>query len=109
MSYITTYTRNHFNPVHPEAEKIDIQDIAHALSLTCICPFSGRPEPCREWGYCYGTACGRGSILTLSSWFAGKISPAIIQIISSSPDAASPVCGPAVRGSTPVRYRRYCA
>ena len=33
MSYITTYTRNHFNPVHPEAEKIDIQDIAHALSL----------------------------------------------------------------------------
>ena len=35
MSYITTYTRNHFNPVHPEAEKIDIQDIAHALSLTC--------------------------------------------------------------------------
>ena len=24
MSYITTYTRNHFNPVHPEAEKIDI-------------------------------------------------------------------------------------
>ena len=23
MSYITTYTRNHFNPVHPEAEKID--------------------------------------------------------------------------------------
>ena len=35
MSYITTYTRNHFNPVHPEAEKIEIQDIAHALSLTC--------------------------------------------------------------------------
>ena len=35
MSYITTYTRNHFNPVHPEAEKIDIRDIAHALSLTC--------------------------------------------------------------------------
>ena len=35
MSYITTYTRKHFNPVHPEAEKIDIQDIAHALSLTC--------------------------------------------------------------------------
>ena len=27
MSYITTYTRNHFNPVHPEAEKIDIQDL----------------------------------------------------------------------------------
>ena len=27
--------RKHFNPVHPETEKIDIQDIAHALSLTC--------------------------------------------------------------------------
>ena len=39
MSYITTYTRKYFDPVHPEAEKIDIQDIAHALSLTCICPF----------------------------------------------------------------------
>ena len=29
MSYITTYTRNHFNPVHPEAEKIDIQAVSY--------------------------------------------------------------------------------
>ena len=35
MSYITTYTRKHFDPVHPEAEKIDILDIAHALPLIC--------------------------------------------------------------------------
>lgn len=35
MSYITTYTGKHFDPVYPQAEKIDIRDIAHALSLTC--------------------------------------------------------------------------
>lgn len=35
MSYITTYTGKHFDPAKPEPEKIDIQDIAHALSLTC--------------------------------------------------------------------------
>ena len=35
MSYITTYTRKYFDPVHPEAEKIDIRDIAHALSMIC--------------------------------------------------------------------------
>ena len=35
MNYITTYTRKHFDPVHPEAEKIDILDIAHALPLIC--------------------------------------------------------------------------
>ncbi len=35
MSYITTYTRNHFNPVHPEAEKDRYSGCAHALSLTC--------------------------------------------------------------------------
>lgn len=33
MSYITTYTGKHFDPVHPLAELIDIRDIAHALSL----------------------------------------------------------------------------
>lgn len=35
MSYITTYTGRHFDPTCPEREKIDIRDIAHALSLTC--------------------------------------------------------------------------
>ena len=35
MSCITTYTRKHFDPVHPEPERICIQDIAHALSMIC--------------------------------------------------------------------------
>lgn len=35
MSYITTYTRKHFDPVHPEAELIDVWDIAHALPMIC--------------------------------------------------------------------------
>lgn len=35
MSYITTYTGKHFDPAQPNIEKIDIRDIAHALSLTC--------------------------------------------------------------------------
>ena len=35
MSYITTYTRKHFDPVHPDQENICIQDIAHALSMLC--------------------------------------------------------------------------
>ena len=34
-SYITTYTRKHFDPVHPDPERIVIEDIAHALSLLC--------------------------------------------------------------------------
>lgn len=32
---VTTYTGKHFNPVEPDTEKIDIRDIAHALSMTC--------------------------------------------------------------------------
>jgi len=35
MSYITTYTGRHFDPACPESAKIDIRDIAHALSLIC--------------------------------------------------------------------------
>lgn len=35
MSYITTYTGKHFDPTQPDIKKIDIRDIAHALSLTC--------------------------------------------------------------------------
>ena len=35
MSYITTYTRKHFDPVNPDPELISIEDIAHALALIC--------------------------------------------------------------------------
>lgn len=35
MSYITTFTGKHFNPINPVPEDIDIRDIAHALSLIC--------------------------------------------------------------------------
>lgn len=35
MGYITTYTGNHFDPMQPDMDAIDIKDIAHALSLTC--------------------------------------------------------------------------
>lgn len=35
MSYIITFTGKHFDPTEPEKEKIDIKDIAHALSLIC--------------------------------------------------------------------------
>ena len=35
MSYITTYTGKHFDPVNPDKNLIDIRDIAHALSLLC--------------------------------------------------------------------------
>lgn len=35
MSYITTYTRRHFDPVNPDPDLICIRDIAHALSMIC--------------------------------------------------------------------------
>ena len=35
MSEIMTYTRKMFDPLRPEWEKIDIADIAHALSMLC--------------------------------------------------------------------------
>lgn len=35
MSYITTVTGKHFDPMTPEKQDIDIFDIAHALSLIC--------------------------------------------------------------------------
>ena len=35
MSEIMTYTRTMFDPVRPEADKVNIVDIAHALSLLC--------------------------------------------------------------------------
>ena len=35
MSYILTYKKCEFYPLDPKAEDIDIEDIAHALSLLC--------------------------------------------------------------------------
>ena len=35
MSYITTVTGIHFYPLNPNPQDIDIEDIAHALSLIC--------------------------------------------------------------------------
>ena len=35
MSYITTYTRRHFDPVNPDPVLIGIPVIAHALSFIC--------------------------------------------------------------------------
>lgn len=35
MSYITTYTGKHFDPSQPDRDRLDIRDIAHALSLIC--------------------------------------------------------------------------
>lgn len=35
MSYITTYTGKRFDPTNPDANLLDIKDIAHALSLVC--------------------------------------------------------------------------
>ncbi len=35
MSYITTITGKHFDPVNPDERLIDIYDIAHSLSLIC--------------------------------------------------------------------------
>ena len=35
MSYILTYKRKEFYPLDPKTEDIDIEDIAHALSLLC--------------------------------------------------------------------------
>lgn len=35
MSYITTVSGKHFDPVHPDESLFDIADIAHSLSLIC--------------------------------------------------------------------------
>ena len=35
MSCITTFTGLEFDPVRPEADRIEIRDIAHALSMIC--------------------------------------------------------------------------
>lgn len=35
MSHITTFTKKIFDPINPDPDKLDIRDIAHALSLLC--------------------------------------------------------------------------
>jgi len=35
MSTITTYTGIRFDPIHPDAELLNIADIAHALAMLC--------------------------------------------------------------------------
>jgi hypothetical protein len=35
MSEIMTHSKKMFDPLHPDAEKIDIEDIAHSLSMLC--------------------------------------------------------------------------
>ena len=35
MSYITTHTGKHFDPMNPDMTQADIRDIAHALSMIC--------------------------------------------------------------------------
>ena len=35
MSEIMTHSKKTFDPLHPDAEKIDIEDIAHSLSMLC--------------------------------------------------------------------------
>jgi len=35
MSYITTVSGKHFDPIEPDEQLLDINDIAHALSLIC--------------------------------------------------------------------------
>ena len=35
MSEIMTYTKKMFDPLHPNVELVDIEDIAHALSMLC--------------------------------------------------------------------------
>lgn len=35
MAYITTYTGEHFDPLHPDIDLIKGEDAAHALSLIC--------------------------------------------------------------------------
>lgn len=48
MSYITTYTGNHFDPINPDPELINIVDIAHALPM--ICRGNGQISTCAPCG-----------------------------------------------------------
>ncbi|CDA14135.1 uncharacterized protein BN537_01460 [Firmicutes bacterium CAG:212] len=62
MSYITTYTRKHFDPVNPDPELICIEDIAHALPLIC----RGNGQVSSFWSvggalyFVFKRSCGKG-------------------------------------------------
>jgi len=60
--YITTYTGKHFEPANPDPEMIQIEDIAHALSL--ICRGNGHVKSFWSVGQhcisCAKEACARG-------------------------------------------------
>lgn len=65
MSYITTVTGKHFYPLNPDPRDIDIEDIAHALSLICranghFCRFYSVAQHCIA---CAGEAAARGHSL----------------------------------------------
>ena len=46
MSEIMTYTKKMFDPLRPNVELIDIEDIAHALSM--LCRFTGKYPGVKE-------------------------------------------------------------
>ena len=50
MSTITTYTRKHFDPVHPDPGLLCVEDFAHALPM--ICRVNGHPG-----GWCWRAFC----------------------------------------------------
>lgn len=48
MSTITTYTRKHFDPVHPDPGLLCVEDFAHALPMICrarLFPAAGAGVP----------------------------------------------------------------
>ena len=57
MSHITTYTGNHFDPINPDPELINIVDIAHALPMiegallhdASECYMSDVPRPLKQF------------------------------------------------------------
>lgn len=60
MNWIQTYTGRAFEPLHPQADQIDIVDIAHALSM--LCRFNGH--------------CGRFySVAEHSVWVSRRVAP----------------------------------
>ena len=52
--YITTYSGTHFVPTKPEASKVHIVDIAHALSM--ICRGNGHVKTFFQWDSTVSTA-----------------------------------------------------
>ena len=71
MSTITTYTRKHFDPVHPDPGLLCVEDFAHALPMICRgnghvkqffsvgqhCLHCAREAKARGWGSRVALAC----------------------------------------------------